>query len=200
MMDRQILDNELPATFKHVLNAALFKEVHNDIMSKGWFMNNSSYHDSPVKFWTQNENNRPVLETASNIVKKKIENYLKVKLNHIRTHLNGQTFGQNGQMHTDYVLPGFYTFLLFCNLDWDLIWGGETCVITPKKEIKYFNVSPNDGVLFPSNWNHKGNGPTRETYRLRVTLAFSYCIDEHLHKVKNGTILPEFLEEQKKLD
>jgi hypothetical protein len=189
---------KLPCHLKHVLNAALFKDVHNDIKDHGWFMNNASTGGSEVKFWTQKRNDRPIVERVSDIVKRKCESLTNKKLNHIRTHYNGQTFGQNGHFHNDYHLPDFYTFILYCNPLWDLLWGGETVVLTPEKEFRVFQVIPNCGVLFPSNWEHLGKGPSRETYELRITLAFSFCTDEHLHKVKDGKILPEFLEQENK--
>ena len=89
-----------------------------------------------------------------------------------RVYLNGQTYGLDGQWHMDIDSPNYYTLLYMVNT-------GDVSNIC---DFQYINPSNKDVeetipfksgrfVLFPSDWKHRGLGPTVKN-KMRVTLAY----------------------------
>lgn len=98
----------------------------------------------------------------------------------VRVMLNGQTFGQDGDYHTDENDPAFFTFLLYISdinrENVDKI-GGYTQF---KLENYIMNIEPifNRGVLFKSNIVHRGLAPSRDSDILRISVAFKLKISD----------------------
>lgn len=122
-------------------------------------------------------------DTLFNCIKQHIgQNYILE-----RVYANGQTCNQNGVPHVDHYQPDRYTFLLYANPEWDILWDGatifidrkwDTCKqewITNSLETVSYIPKPNRGLLFPSNQVHFANGPTRDFYGVRHTVAWKLC-------------------------
>ena len=91
-----------------------------------------------------------------------------------RVYANGQLHGQNGDFHQDNKKNNFWTFLLYATdipMDYIQIWGGTTEFQTENGVVSVF-PQPNSAVLFKSDILHKGNGPSRYTNDIRVTIAW----------------------------
>lgn len=172
---------EIPKHFKDIFPINKFLEIEKDIQNSGWLYTNQSFKDDPYRSWTQSRKNRPIIVEASKTIQELLEEYLDTKLIHLRIHFNGQTIGQNGTMHQDYLAPGFFTFVLFANSFWNIESGGETYVLHPDGKSHIFPVVPNSGVLFPSEWFHWGNAPTVGNL-LRITVAYSYVMEDYYNK------------------
>jgi|TARA_B110000259_G_scaffold161921_1_gene186366 hypothetical protein len=109
----------------------------------------------------------------------KIEKLSGKKYKILRFHANGQTFGQDGEYHTDYPDDNVYTLLIYVsditeeNVD---IIGGFTQI---KRGTNIINIEPykKKGLLFKSNMFHRGMAPSRLSHMLRVTLAINIEVD-----------------------
>ena len=89
----------------------------------------------------------------------------------LRVYANGQTFGQNGGIHSDSEYNDEYTFLYYVNSFWHPQWGGNTVFLDDDKTfIQPFK--PNLGILFSAVTPHYGECPSRDCCDLRVTVAY----------------------------
>jgi hypothetical protein len=90
-----------------------------------------------------------------------------------RIYANGQTYGLDGYWHIDNIDENCYTFLYYANLEWDILWKGNT-IFTDKEsgEIVQIVPKPNRAILFPGNILHYAESPSRDFYDLRMTLAY----------------------------
>lgn len=93
----------------------------------------------------------------------------------IRVYANGHQQGQDGRFHRDDPGDDTFTFILYMNEispdDLDDFYG----VTEFKKmagEIRAFQPETNMGLLFPSNFVHRGRSPSRLVSKLRVTIAW----------------------------
>jgi len=88
--------------------------------------------------------------------------------------INGQTWGQEGEAHTDFVgsTTNSETFILYLNEEWDPEWGGETIFYHPRTmdERGRVAVSPGKIISYDSRVKHRGSAP-KDKNILRVTLA-----------------------------
>ena len=88
--------------------------------------------------------------------------------------INGQTWGQEGEAHTDFVgsTTNSETFILYLNEEWDPEWGGETIFYHPHTmdERGRVAVSPGKIISYDSRVKHRGSAP-KDKNILRVTLA-----------------------------
>jgi len=89
--------------------------------------------------------------------------------------INGQTWGQEGSIHSDW--PGTETnsetFILYINEFWNSDWGGDTVfyeVGNDHIERGRVSVEPGKLISYDSRILHKGSSPTEKNI-LRVTLA-----------------------------
>jgi hypothetical protein len=147
------------------------KEILNIINGLSWKYGASSGDSNSVRFWISHLNNE---KRIIDIISPKIEKISGLNLEIERVYANGQTYGQDGEFHTDHESYDRYTFILYVspifpeNVD---IVGGFTQF---KIDNQIVNVEPyqNRGCLFKSNIFHRGLAPSREVDMLRVTLAF----------------------------
>jgi hypothetical protein len=115
------------------------------------------------------ENNEFFTNHLFQIIKKNIGEY---KLETV--YANGQTYGLDGDFHYD-CSPSDnsrYTFLYYCNEEWDNKFLGCTVFKDSDNNMKYFHPKPNSAILFPGNILHCGQAPSREYYGLRMTIAY----------------------------
>ena len=98
----------------------------------------------------------------------------KVKLTNsyeiFRVYANGQTYGMDGDWHTDSDDTGMYTFLYYFTKGDENIIGDTEFMI----DEKLLSIKPlkNTGILFSSNLKHRGCAPKKEFKDLRITIAF----------------------------
>ena len=97
---------------------------------------------------------------------------IKKKLRLIRINTNIQFAGQDSNFHSDGDV-GYWTFLLFNQLEWDSEWGGEfVCCIGD--DYQYVPYLPNTGCLFAAHNEHKGCAPTIHCTSFRSSVACTF--------------------------
>lgn len=172
--------------YDHFLSEQEFLKVESLLREPKWsFSNISSTEFKHKVFWVMNLNDNPFFSEVlfNNILSKIGSNY---KLD--RVYANGQTYGLNGAPHPDDVDNLCYTFLLYMNREWDLLWGGDTVFLnryfdsdsgTEKlfdgdqtNKTKKITPIPNKAVFFPGVISHYAESPARDYFGLRVTLAY----------------------------
>ena len=85
-------------------------------------------------------------------------------------YANGQTFGQDGDDHTDGTDEAHWTFLIYATEVTD---GGLTLFRRPgTRFLTALEPTKNTGVLFKADLVHKGLAPSRDCNALRVTIAY----------------------------
>ena len=85
-------------------------------------------------------------------------------------YANGQTFGYDGDFHTDGTDDSHWTFLIYTS---DIVDGGLTLFRIPgTKLLSAVEPIRNTGVLFKASLVHRGMAPSRDCDALRVTIAY----------------------------
>ena len=114
----------------------------------------------------------------SDYVRNKIEKTLNKPLKITRNYLQIQSFGENGAYHIDCVMPNTYTFTLyFTDLDNETIENsnGEFLLKLPNtKHIVSIDTYNNRGIVFPSNYLHKGMAYNIKTSKKRIVIAWKF--------------------------
>jgi SM-20-related protein len=101
--------------------------------------------------------------------------------------LNGQSYGQDGEIHRDWERPGEgYTFVVFMNTSWEAPWQGEAVFYDEHHTAIRWSVIPEPGrlVVFDGSIPHWGRAPARRYPGLRLTLAFHTTLAD-------GSIFPD---------
>ena len=165
-------DNVVPVDrFEHFLSVQDFTKAHDIVFgSDSWSLTNKSLDTTP-KFWSLDLSSHPYF---TDYLFNKIRSVCKKEFKLKRVYANGQTFGQDGSFHQDDVNPDTYTFLLYMNsVDDEVItsWGGETQFRYKFGTVSFFPVT-NSALLFSSQLWHRGTGPSRHVYDMRVTVAW----------------------------
>jgi hypothetical protein len=111
------------------------------------------------------------------VIKRKIENITNKKFKVNRVYANGQTYGQTGQFHQDDTSEKSYTFCLYISpMEEKMIDIVEGYIQFKIPEINPFIVELeplyNRGILFPSNYFHRGNAFSRYVPNLRICIAW----------------------------
>jgi hypothetical protein len=188
---------DYPFIIKDVLPAKNFIALRDEFID-GWTLSNSSddkSYDQYKNFWGMAEQNTLPIMDAAVITKLKVQKYLKTNLRLIKCHINGQTFGQTGRFHVDFLENNIWTFVLFCADYWETNWGGEFVCYNPvQNQYRYVPYIPNTGCLVPSNWDHYGSAPSQMGV-LRTSLAFGFC-DARISVnslVKNHNYIKQYL-------
>ena len=161
------LDDE---TIKTVINLTL----EGKEWKFGHRSNGNNEYTSPFWYMELEEN-----EFFTEKIKKIIEQKTKQRFKINRVYANGQTFGQDGSFHQDDQNENAYTFCLYVtplkNSPEDII-GGELQFKLPDLNDNFFEYNIiynfNQGVLFPSNYYHRGMSFKRYTHELRVCVAW----------------------------
>lgn len=173
-----------PIEFANVLPEELHSDLYMHLYKKGWRLKNRS-HSKSKRFWTQYQADNPDFKKASKIVLDKIKEHTNRNIKCVRIHCNGQTAGQDGTAHTDFVDDEVWTFIYFSNLNWDVRMGGGFNVLNPKlQQHQYYHYAPNYGVLIKSNWPHWGDCPNFHTDELRTSIAFSYTVSKKYDTIR----------------
>jgi SM-20-related protein len=92
----------------------------------------------------------------------------------VRCYANGQTYGSDGNLHTDTTLANSYTSVYYPHEAWFPDWGGETVFFNAAKDdiIACVYPKPNRIVIFDGTVPHVARGVSRVCPVLRVTLMF----------------------------
>jgi hypothetical protein len=110
-------------------------------------------------------------------VKLKVEKHLRQKLKLIKVNTNIQYPGMYSTFHKDGPLDNpsdsLWTFVIFCQTNWNTIWGGEFCCNVGDDYV-YVPYIPNTGCLFDCRNDHTGNPPNNLTSHPRLSLAYTF--------------------------
>ena len=110
----------------------------------------------------------------------------------VRSMLAGNTFGQDGDIHDDWLVPGeSLTGVLYLNRRWQDNWGGETVVYNREDRIQTEISKFEAGklIVFDGSNPHIGKGPQRACGELRCIIAVQAVKQDawqkHLDKMRN---------------
>ena len=108
----------------------------------------------------------------------------------VRNMLAGNTFGQDGDIHDDWLHEGeSLTGVLYLNRRWNDNWGGETLVYGPDGSVEISKFEAGKLIVFDGSNPHIGKGPQRGCGELRCILAMQAVKQDawqkHLDKMRN---------------
>jgi 2OG-Fe(II) oxygenase superfamily len=174
--------------YKNVLPDEMLKEIPHILNQSKWGLNSSdpNYQNYQVhkQFWGMRLDDDPFCNKKMFGIVKKLTKK-KFTINQILA--NAQSSLQDGSPHADAANPKGRTFIFYANGQWDYQWGGQTIFfdryaaetynenreITVNSDETYSVYPiPNSAVFFPSNMIHYGQGPSRDFYGIRYTIAF----------------------------
>ncbi len=110
----------------------------------------------------------------------------------VRSMLAGNTFGQDGDIHDDWLVPGeSLTGVLYLNRRWEDNWGGETVVYNrlDRSQTEISKLEAGKLIVFDGSNPHIGKGPQRACGELRCVIAVQAVKQDawqkHLDKMRN---------------
>ncbi len=110
----------------------------------------------------------------------------------VRSMLAGNTFGQDGDIHDDWLVPGeSLTGVLYLNRRWEENWGGETVVYNreDRNQVEISKFEAGKLIVFDGSNPHIGKGPQRACGELRCIIAVQAVKQDvwqkHLDKMRN---------------
>jgi hypothetical protein len=110
----------------------------------------------------------------------------------VRNMLAGNTFGQDGDIHDDWLVPGeSLTGVLYLNRRWEDNWGGETVVYNreDRNQVEISKFEAGKLIVFDGSNPHIGKGPQRACGELRCIIAVQAVKQDawqkHLDKMRN---------------
>ena len=163
----QIIDDFLNKEYLDIV----LNILKNHKWQYGHVSNGTEKIDTP--FWNIDLMDNQYLKTN---VKSIIENIFSRKFELLRVYANGQTFGQSGSYHMDSPHPNCMTFCLYftpIKKEESANIGGHLYIKVPyEKKICCIEPVFNRGVLFPSNYYHKGCAFDRYYTELRICLTW----------------------------
>ena len=143
-----------------------------------WFFGQKSNNDTVYPMWGQgfydtfkgeyNQNaNEWIVEVGDRFLDICGDEYIMV-----RNMLAGNTFGQDGDIHDDWLHEGeSLTGVLYLNRRWNDNWGGETLVYGADGSVEISKFEAGKLVVFDGYNDHIGKGPQRACGELRCILA-----------------------------
>ena len=110
----------------------------------------------------------------------------------VRSMLAGNTYGQDGDIHDDWLVPGeSLTGVLYLNRRWQDNWGGETVVYNreDRSQVEISKFEAGKLIVFDGSNPHIGKGPQRACGELRCIIAVQAIKQDawqkHLDKMRN---------------
>lgn len=167
-MVRATTEDDLPQVFTNILNLGELMYCQQLIENGCWKMTNwSGSKPTERRFWIMDLMEDPMFtETVFERIQKVTGKDFELR----NVYANGQTFGHDGDFHTDGSDPAYWTFLIYANEVSD---GGHTLFRIPgSKLLAAVEPNKNTGVLFKANLTHRGLAPSRDCDTMRVTLAY----------------------------
>ena len=163
-----------------------------------WFFGQKSNNDTVYPMWGQGfyntfkgeykeDTNEWIREVGDRFVDICGDEYVIV-----RNMLSGNTFGQDGDIHDDWQVPGeSLTGVLYLNRRWEDNWGGET-VVYAREDSNQVEISKFEAgklIVFDGSNPHIGKGPQRACGELRCIIAVQAVKQDawqkHLDKMRN---------------
>lgn len=167
----QIIDNfateqQLEQINREIINQPLWRfgqRSHADSQYPMWFINLYNRHSQSFK--------SIATSSVQEIVEKLLGLFPDKKI--LRVMIAGNTYGQDGDVHTDHPDDDHVTCVIYLNKKWDSNWGGETIIFedSPTTVIP----KPGTAVIFSSKYPHVGKAPSRSCGQLRSVLAIQLC-------------------------
>lgn len=163
-----------------------FAEAQKYLYRNKWGLQVSrTNHQSHKQFWMMDLSDEPFFtEKLFTNVTSIIGSNFEIQ----RVYANGQTYGQSGVPHEDSSDPNAYTFLVYMNREWDILWAGDTIFLNSFFDVQtnkqrffdgdYINKTmkispqPNNAIFFPGRIIHFAESPSRDFYGVRTTLAY----------------------------
>lgn len=98
----------------------------------------------------------------------------------IRNMVAGNTFGQDGDIHQDWDVPGVsLTGVVYLNRRWEDNWGGETVLYNKDHtEIEISKFEAGKLIVFDGYNPHIGKGPQRACGELRCIIALQAVLTD----------------------
>tara|TARA_R110000823_G_scaffold97570_2_gene211894 strand:+ start:2276 stop:2812 length:537 start_codon:yes stop_codon:yes gene_type:complete len=170
--------------FKGYLTEQELKIINTEcVIQAKWRFGQKSNEDSRFPMWFQNfyitqakkfKDDAPSI--IEDIAKRALINEFPANYELIRVMIAGNTYGQDGDWHTDHPSNDHSTLIIYLNEQWDRSWGGETVIYDPgAMRTHHIFPDPGKGVLFNSNLPHIGYGPSRSCGKLRSIFAMQAC-------------------------
>lgn len=162
--------------FDNFLEEKELQNLKEIILNSVWdyYHGNGSRETLDTKYFS----NKRIDNFISDYVRSKIEKIIPKNLKITRNYLQVQEFGENGGYHTDTNMPNTYTFTIYItDLENKYIEeaNGEFLLKIPKeKHIISIDTYCNRGILFPSNYIHKGMAYCRKFPHKRVCIAWKF--------------------------
>lgn len=154
-------------SFDTILDRDEMLEVDRIASRPRWQFGATSDHNFPhKKFWKMDVKGTAMFDTY---IPEKMEILLPFKFEILDYYMNGHTHGLDGSIHRD---ASDYTFLLYCNPQWDLMWGGKTIFVQDDGRFDAVFPKPGSAICFPSQILHWAEDTTRDFYGLRVSAAY----------------------------
>lgn len=168
----QVIDNfaderQLTQINRELINQPLWRfgqRSDKDSPFPMWFINLYLLHESRFK------------EICVPAVKELVQKFLALYPNKkiLRVMIAGNTYGQDGDIHTDHPNIDHVTCVVYLNEYWEDNWGGETLIYEQDK-INTVIPKPGTAVIFNSRYPHVGKAPNRNCGKLRSILAIQIC-------------------------
>jgi hypothetical protein len=92
-------------------------------------------------------------------------------------YMNGHTACSHGTMHKDGDDDFGRTFIIYCNPEWNIEWGGGTYFAETDTIV---NCKPYSAVYFQNNLEHFATPLSKDFKGLRVTLVFKLLRADHI--------------------
>lgn len=163
--------------YNDFLDNETMSRVINNVLNNGkWeFGHKSNQSKAGIPFWAMNlDENILFNKTILRIIESKTGK--KYVLN--RVYANGQTYGQNGSFHIDNDDPNTMTFCLYVcpeiHSPTEIVEGGLEFKLKELPDYMTLSIQSchNRGVLFPSNYTHRGMSFGRFVEKLRCCIAW----------------------------
>ena len=163
-----------------------------------WFFGQKSNNDTVYPMWGQGfydgfkgeykeDTNQWIREVGDRFMDICGDEYVMV-----RSMLAGNTFGQDGDIHDDWLVPGeSLTGVLYLNRRWEDNWGGETVVYAreDRNQVEISKFEAGKLIVFDGSNPHIGKGPQRACGELRCIIAVQAVKQDawqkHLDKMRN---------------
>ena len=160
--------NELPEVYSNILNLGELMYCQQLFENGAWKMTNWSGSKATERRFLFMDLQEDAMFTETIFERLKQLTGKDFELRNV--YANGQTFGQDGDFHTDGEDKANWTFLVYASEVTD---GGLTLFRTPgTKLLSAVEPIRNTGVLFKASLIHRGLAPSRDCNALRVTIAY----------------------------
>ncbi|KAA6429071.1 MAG: hypothetical protein FRX49_01181 [Trebouxia sp. A1-2] len=178
---------ELPEVYSNILNFGELQYCQHLFANGAWKMTNwSGSKPTEKRFWFMDLQEDPMF---TDTIFQRLRQLTGKDLELRNVYANGQTFGHDGDFHTDGQDASHWTFLIYTS---EITDGGFTLFRIPgTKLLSAVEPVRNTGVLFHAKLVHRGLAPSRECDAMRVSIA--YKLRERSIASSGLSVGPQFL-------